>query len=74
MRGYRFDQNKFEAVENVTSIEVTQGQVAYERQHLLKKLTVRDRARWESLSQEGECAVHPLFAVVAGDREEWERV
>ena len=53
---------------------VTSGQVRYEFQHLLDKLRARDPARYEALKGEAEVKVHPLFYVVEGDVEPWERV
>ena len=53
---------------------VTSGQVRYEFQHLLDKLRARDPARYEALKGEVKVKVHPLFYVVEGDVEPWERV
>ncbi|GAA1495081.1 pyrimidine dimer DNA glycosylase/endonuclease V [Paeniglutamicibacter kerguelensis] len=54
-------------------IAVTSGQVAYEREHLLAKLAVRDSHREAVLAAEDPPALHPLFEAVPGDIEPWER-
>ncbi len=73
-RGYRFDAAKFEAVGPVAAIPVTRGQMAYEWQHLLRKLQQRDPARWAACRDWPltSLAAHPLFQVVEGDVETWE--
>ncbi len=73
-RGYNFDANKFEPVQSAPKLQVTSGQIAYEREHLLRKLAVRDLARAKILQGVASCQLHPLFAEVAGDREFWEKV
>lgn len=54
------------------SLTVTCGQLAYERDHLADKLTVRDPDRLPALAAD-PLPAHPLFAVVDGDVEAWER-
>ncbi len=73
-RGYNFDKSKFEPVRSVPKLSVTSGQIAYEREHLLRKLAVRDVRRKDILQGEADCMVHPLFEQVKGDRESWEKV
>lgn len=72
-RGYSFDPGKFERVELVPALTTTSGQVAYEWDHLLRKLAGRNaefHSRWCSLSTPG---CHPLFTEVPGPVESWER-
>ena len=72
-RGYSFDAGKFEPVESVPALTATSGQVAYEWDHLLRKLAGRNsecHSRWRSLSTP-EC--HPLFRKVPGPVASWER-
>lgn len=54
-------------------LPVTAGQVAYEREHLLAKLAVRDNHREAVLAAEDPPELHPLFTAVPGDIEPWER-
>jgi Pyrimidine dimer DNA glycosylase len=71
-RGYAFDRSKLGRVERVPGIAATDGQVAYEWQHLLRKLAVRQPAlaeRWHG--QPPDC--HPLFVVGPGPVAPWER-
>ena len=72
-RGYRFDRSRIivEADPQVR-LAVTNGQLALEWQHLGAKLAGRsrqDHARWLS----GSPTAHPLFVVVDGPVESWER-
>ena len=71
-RGYRFDSSRIDRpVGPDGSIPVTEGQVALERTHLAAKLAARspgDAARLPEV-----VGVHPLFRVVPGPVEPWER-
>ena len=72
-RGYAFDRTKVGAVRSTAAIAVTRGQLEYEWEHLLRKLSVRSPAhyrRWRSLGSP-EC--HPLLRRRAGRIEPWER-
>jgi hypothetical protein len=72
-RGYRFDVTKIGRRCTVSPIPVTRGQIRYEREHLLKKLLIRDPAAREALLNTGESEPHPLFTIVPGKIEAWER-
>jgi hypothetical protein len=72
-RGYAFDRTKVGPAGGKCSIRVTRGQVALEWRHLLAKLAVRNPAlhkRWSGIRVPD---VHPLFRVVNGPIEPWER-
>jgi len=72
-RGYDFNRRKIGPVRRVAPIAATSGQLAYEWQHLMKKLAVRNRplhARWRRM-QRADC--HPLFRRVRGPVADWER-
>ena len=71
-RGYNFNKDKLDPTGDVPKIEVTQGQVEYEFQHLLKKLKKRDKDCFQKLKDTQEITLHPLFKQVPGDVEEWE--
>jgi len=73
-RGYNFNKDKIDYPYFVPKIPVTRGQIEYEKNHLLKKLKIRDEGRFYKLSKEIEVEVHPLFRIVEGGVEEWERV
>ena len=73
-RGYRFDRSRIDHPgAPVVRIRVTDGQVGYEWQHLLAKLAQRDPGRLATLSGLTTPEVHPLFEVVPGPVEAWER-
>ena len=75
-RGYAFDRSKLAAKAGAgrsrARLTVTQGQLDYEWQHLLRKLHRRDRARWARQRLANPTA-HPVFKIVAGPIEPWER-
>ena len=74
-RGYRFDLGKIVRYDtSVPRLPVTEGQLRYEFDHLLAKLRSRDPARYESLRGASMIEPHPLFYVVEGGVEPWERV
>lgn len=72
-RGYAFDTGKIHAGRTRGKLAVTEGQLRHEWAHLMAKLAVRDPVRSESLRSEREPEPHPLFAVVPGDVENWEK-
>ncbi len=73
-RGYNFNADKFETISHTDSLSVTTGQMDYERQHLLNKLSVRDPELYEKFQQESTWQPHPLFEVIDGDVADWEIV
>lgn len=72
-RGYRFDRTRIISPSPPAAvIDVTDGQLALEWEHLGAKLRVRspqDAERWGG----SEPAPHPLFRVVPGGIASWER-
>lgn len=73
-RGYAFDRSKVGPVRAVKPIATTEGQLAYEWQHLLKKLSVRNPALYQKWCSVESITPHPLFVVKPGAVEPWERV
>lgn len=72
-RGYSFDRSKVGTVRTVDAIVVTRGQLEYEWEHLLRKLSIRSPAHyreWRSL-RSPEC--HPILRCRPGAVETWER-
>ena len=72
-RGYHFDGSKIPQLPAVTAIPVSDGQLAYEWQHLLAKLQVRSpalHARWLAQAMP---EVHPLFRPEPGAVADWEK-
>lgn len=73
-RGYAFDGSLIGAGRCSERIAVTQGQIAHEWRHLLRKLAKRSPSvyrRWRSV-RSPDC--HPLMRRRAGGVEEWERL
>ncbi|WME24223.1 pyrimidine dimer DNA glycosylase/endonuclease V [Brachybacterium sp. GU-2] len=60
-------------VPDVPRIRVTSGQLDLEWRHLLHKLEERSPERWERASALEGPTAHPLFEVVPGPVESWER-
>jgi len=79
-RGYRFDRSRIDRPAamlqsaGVAPIVVTQGQVAFEWQHLLAKLALRSPERHAAATQVQTPELHPLFVLGPGPVEEWERM
>ena len=71
-RGYAFDRSKLGVIEHVPAMAATEGQLAYEWQHLLRKLAVRNPSLAERWGKEAP-ACHPLFVVGSGPIASWER-
>ena len=73
-RGFHFDPSKFTKKFSHVVIPVTDEQVAYEAEHLRNKLQKRDVRKWEELKSVKTFEPHPLFSIVTGVREKWEKV
>lgn len=72
-RGYSFDRSKIGRVQTCAPLCVTDGQIAYEWQHLLQKLSGRSPAVHEEWRGCIAPDCHPLFVVREGSIEAWER-
>lgn len=72
-RGYEFDSSKIGPVCVVEPIIVTRGQLEYEWEHLLGKLSIRDPERYQRwrLLRRPEC--HPLMNCTRGPIASWEK-
>lgn len=73
-RGYNFNKDKILEVEIANKIPISEGQIYYEFQHLLKKLLKRDIKKYEEIKNTKKIEVHPIFKVIEGDIEPWERL
>ena len=73
-RGYLFDAAKIAGKPDGILITVTRGQLLYELGHLKNKLRQRDPVRLRMLPVHRNVLAHPMFAVVPGPVEPWERV
>ena len=55
-------------------MDVTSGQLAFEREHLKQKLNIRDVERSKQLPDALAIETHPMFQTVDGPTSSWERV
>jgi len=72
-RGYNFDQSKIGVFNHPLQIPTTLGQLAFEHTHLLKKLQVRSKPDYEHLITKTTLDPHPLFYLIPGGIEDWEK-
>lgn len=73
-RGYKFTVNKIETLKIFNKkIRVNSGQIVYEFSHLLNKLKVRDKERYQKIKDVKRPKIHFLFKVVSGKIENWEK-
>lgn len=72
-RGYKFKREKLPSLMLVDTLVVTKGQLAFESEHLLKKLFIRDKNNFEVFKNVHEVQPHPLFTVVKGEVSSWEK-
>lgn len=71
-RGYHFDRSRIGPVRRVPPIDTTDGQLAHEWQHLLRKLQARSPAlHAQCCGMQPQC--HPMFVPHAGGVAPWER-
>lgn len=73
-RGYKFDKSKIKNQVLPITINVTTGQIAYEYEHLLKKLKQRDEELYKTFSSLEKVELNPLFKEIDGEVEPWEVV
>jgi hypothetical protein len=72
-RGYKFDIGKIGPKQPCSKIPVTDGQLKYELNHLKTKLRLRDLSRYKRIIAVKKTQAHPLFKVIMGGIESWER-
>lgn len=72
-RGYAFTSGKISRARCFNVIDLRRGQLEYEWEHLMRKLKLRDPARAKQLQGIRQPQAHPLFRIVSGSAEEWER-
>lgn len=73
-RGFAFDASKIGPRFSSRYMTVTTGQLMYEWQHLKEKLKRRAFTQYEKIASLTEPLPHPLFQVVVGEIEPWERL
>jgi len=70
-RGYNFDKKKISDFIQC-ELNVSNGQLKYEFNHLLKKLKLRDTERYNELSGIADIEANPFFKIIDGEIEDWE--
>jgi hypothetical protein len=73
-RGYKFDHAKIGPQFTRSKLYVSDGQLAFEFDHLKNKLIAREPKWLASLPLVAQPDSHPLFKIVSGDIEDWERI
>ena len=71
-RGYCFDRTKIDWNFSNKHVQVTDEQMNFEKQHLLKKLKNRDLRFYNVLKNCIDIEQHPIFIVKKGSIERWE--
>lgn len=72
-RGYAFDRRKIGPRRRGVALGATQGQLTYEWKHLLRKLKARSPTVYARWHKDPRPEPHPLFEIVRGGVESWER-
>lgn len=72
-RGYRFVGKRISHARDSGVITVTRGQIQHEWNHLMTKLASRDPERRAQLKRVRRPVPHPLFQIVPGGVENWEK-
>jgi hypothetical protein len=73
LRGYHFDRTKISKNQFSGKISITMGQAEYELSHLAAKLRTRAPSLYPHLRNLQKIDLHPLFEMVDGDVEQWEK-
>ena len=73
-RGYCFDKRRIGRLMTRQKIKVSSGQIKHEFEHLKRKLKIRDRKRYNELLKIRKIEANPLFDVVKGKTEDWEKI
>ena len=72
-RGYSFDRRKIGPARRGLTLSATHGQLLYEWKHLLRKLRARNPGLYSRWRRDARPQPHPLFEIVQGSVEPWER-
>jgi len=71
-RNYNFDKGKINWKFEPSTLQVTTGQMEFEKKHLLTKLSIRDKEKYDRLKSLKQIDQHPMFKIIKGDIEKWE--
>ena len=73
-RGYNFDRAKIRARQSRRKLACTRGQLLCEWHHLQNKLQTRAPDAYALVGKIRQPNAHPLFTIVPGEVETWEKV
>jgi hypothetical protein len=73
-RGFKFDIDKIARGGHVECMVVMRGQIKYEWDHFMAKLLKRDIQRFIHLKSVRKIDSHPLFKIIQGGVEDWEKI
>jgi asparagine synthetase A len=73
-RNYSFNKNKIRQIIKSITLTVTTGQLDFEIEHLKAKLKLRDREKLKELLATKKFEPHPLFKIIEGKIEPWEKL
>ncbi|QEK39205.1 pyrimidine dimer DNA glycosylase/endonuclease V [Candidatus Nesciobacter abundans] len=77
-RSYNFNASKIkhelDSIIDIDLITVSTKQIQYEWSHLLHKIKNRDCTHYEKIKQIKEVEPNPLFKIVSGEIEKWEKI
>ncbi len=73
-RKYQFDKNKIDFTVPHIFLQTTDSQLKYEFEHIKRKLQQRSPLQYKIIATETVIVPHPLFNVIKGDIELWERI
>lgn len=71
-RGYHFNKEKINLNFKPSTITVTDKQLEYEFNHLLKKLKIRDTNQFNKVAEERNIQSAIMFDIIEGEIEDWE--
>ncbi len=73
-RGFRFDKNKIGRRGSAVWLTVTREQLEFEFSILCQRLKRRNPEKYRELQSEKKILAHPLFRIVTGPVEQWEKI
>jgi len=74
LRGYKFQRLKLLKFEPNLSLDLTTQQLIFETKHLEQKLAIRSPKRHQDFKLISQFISHPLFKLVPGEIEGWEKI
>ena len=74
VRQFKFDSTKFRKPNLSLLLEVSEGQIIFEFKHLLFNLKSREINLYEKIEETKTIMPHPMFKIVKGEIENWERI